>query len=76
MAKVKIKFSKTTASPPSLDPGEVAYSEASDTLFIGASSGAIVKIGGNGAFATDTEVAALIAAAIAAATQTIDGGTF
>lgn len=42
---LKIKRSQTTATPPSLAPGELAYSELSQNLFFG-SSGGVLKIGG------------------------------
>lgn len=43
---IKIKRSTTTATPPSLAEGELAYSEASNNLFIGTSGGNIENIGG------------------------------
>jgi phage-related tail fiber protein len=50
MANIQIKRSQTTATPQSLLVGELAYSEKSDTLFIGASGNAITAIGGSGLF--------------------------
>ena len=43
---VKIKRSTVTATPPSLEEGEMAYSETSGNLFIGLSGGNIAVIGG------------------------------
>jgi hypothetical protein len=47
---IQIKRSTTTATPPSLAAGELAYSEASDTLFIGSNAGAVIAIAGSGQF--------------------------
>ena len=45
---IKIKRSDTTATPPTLSSGELAYSENSGNLFYGRiSDGTPVKIGGN-----------------------------
>lgn len=45
---IRIKRSATTASPPTLAAGELAYSEQSGNLFYGRiSDGTPVKIGGN-----------------------------
>jgi hypothetical protein len=43
---IQIKRSTTTATPPTLAVGELAYSELSDNLFIGKTGNSIVKIGG------------------------------
>ena len=44
---IKIKRSTTTASPTTLTAGELAYSDNSDKLFIGApADNAVVAIGG------------------------------
>jgi hypothetical protein len=43
---VQIKRSATTATPPALAVGELAYSEASNNLFIGTTGTTITKIGG------------------------------
>jgi phage-related tail fiber protein len=51
MANIQIKRSQTTATPSSLLVGELAYSEKSDTLFVGASGNAVTAIGGAGLFA-------------------------
>lgn len=48
---VKIKRSITTATPSGLTEGELAYSEASDNLFIGKSGSNMAVIGGGGTFA-------------------------
>ena len=44
---IKIKRSQTTATPVTLEEGELAYSETSGNLFIGTSGANISKIGGN-----------------------------
>ena len=44
---IKIKRSTTSATPTSLAEGELAYSEASNNLFIGTSGGNITTIGGS-----------------------------
>ena len=46
---IKIKRSQVTATPISLSEGELAYSEASGTLFIGTSEANVTAIGGTGA---------------------------
>lgn len=43
---IKIKRSQVTATPPSLGEGELAYSENSNTLFIGTSGNNVTAIGG------------------------------
>jgi hypothetical protein len=43
----KIKFSQVTATPASLLVGELAYSTASNSFFIGDSTGTPIKIGGS-----------------------------
>ncbi len=48
---IQIKRSAVTASPSSLLVGEVAWSEVSDTLFIGESGAVVTPIGGPGTFA-------------------------
>lgn len=45
---VQIKRSATTATPPALADGELAYSSASENLFIGEPGNVIHKIGGKG----------------------------
>lgn len=49
---IKIKRSTTTATPPSLAEGELAYSENSGDFFIGTSGGNITKVGGASTVAT------------------------
>jgi hypothetical protein len=44
--KIQIKRSLVTSSPTSLSPGELAYSYASNTLFIGTVGGGPISIGG------------------------------
>ena len=44
---IQLKYSNSTATPSSLTQGEVAYSNNSNKLFVGLSSGAIVAIGGS-----------------------------
>ena len=43
---IQLKYSNATATPVSLAQGETAYSNNSNKLFVGLSSGAIVAIGG------------------------------
>ena len=43
---IQILRSEVTATPPALMAGELAYSEASSTLFIGKGDGTVVSIGG------------------------------
>jgi len=47
---IKTKFSAVTSTPTSLAVGELAYSDVSDTLFIGDNTGTPVAIGGAAAF--------------------------
>lgn len=47
---LRIKRSLTTAAPPSLNEGELAYSEQSQNLFLGTSGGNMTIIGGLGTF--------------------------
>ena len=44
---IQLKYSNSTSTPASLTQGEVAYSNNSNKLFVGLSSGAIVAIGGS-----------------------------
>lgn len=44
---IKILRSEVTATPPSLQPGQLAYSELSGTLFIGLQSGTVLAIAGS-----------------------------
>lgn len=48
---IQIKRSASTATPPALAQGELAWSESSDTLFIGESGPVVTAIGGPGSFA-------------------------
>ena len=48
---IQIKRSTTSATPPSLAAGELAWSETSKNLFIGESGNAITAIAGAGTFA-------------------------
>jgi len=43
---IRILRSATTATPPSLDQGQLAYSENSGNLFIGEAGAVVTKIGG------------------------------
>lgn len=43
---IQLKYSDTTATPPSLNTAEPAYSNNSNKLFIGQSDGSVVAIGG------------------------------
>lgn len=72
MAKVQIKRSKTAQAPSTLSNGELAYSFASQKLFIGDDQGNVIPIGGDGQFMTASEVATVVNTAI----DVIDGGTF
>lgn len=44
---IQLKYSNSTATPASLSQGEAAYSNNSNKLFVGLSSGAVVAIGGS-----------------------------
>ncbi len=44
--RIQIKRSLVTSTPTSLSPGELAYSYASNTLFIGTTGGGPIAIGG------------------------------
>lgn len=55
---IRILRSTTTATPPSLDQGQLGYSELSGNLFIGEAGSVVTKIGGE----TDTLKLAGIAA--------------
>lgn len=48
---IKIKRSTATATPATLAIGELAYSELSDTLFIGKSNSTVIALAGAGIFA-------------------------
>lgn len=49
--QIQIKRSATTAVPPSLLQGELAWSESSDTLYIGETGSVVTAIAGSGTFA-------------------------
>lgn len=52
---IQIKRSTTTATPPSLAVGELAWSEASDNLFIGESGSVVTAIAGPGTYAKKSD---------------------
>ena len=56
---IQIKRSSTTATPPSLAAGELAWSEVSKTLFIGESGNLVTPAGGAGVFAKKTDALSL-----------------
>jgi phage-related tail fiber protein len=72
MSSIQIKYSQTTATPPSLLIGELAYSEKSDTLFIGKSNNTVVAIGGSGFYVKKTDP--LTVTGDATSTGTLAGG--
>ena len=73
---IQIKRSATTATPPTLAVGELAWSELTDNLFIGGSGNVVTAIAGPGTFMkkldaytkaeTDTRIQAVVGAAPAA----------
>lgn len=69
---IQIKRSAITATPPSLLVGEMAWSEASDTLFIGESGNQVTAIGGAGIFARKADTFAVTGDATG--TGTLFGG--
>lgn len=56
---IQIKRSTTTATPPSLAAGELAWSEVSDNLFIGESGNVVTPIAGAGTFARKADSLAI-----------------
>lgn len=48
---LQIKHSAVTPTPPALEFGELAFSQASNTLFVGKADHTVVPIGGLGNFA-------------------------
>lgn len=56
---IQIKRSTTTATPPSLAAGELAWSETSKNLFIGESGNVITAIAGAGTFAKKADSLAI-----------------
>ena len=69
---IKTKFSAVTAQPSSLAVGELAYSDTSDTLWIGDNTGTPVAIGGAAAF---TKLAGIEAGAEVNDVLTVAGRT-
>ncbi len=69
---IQIKRSATTATPPSLAVGELAWSEASKNLYIGESGAVVTAIAGSGTFARKADAIALTGDA--AGTGTLSGG--
>ena len=74
--RIQIKRSTTTATPPTLAVGELAWSELTDNLFIGESGNVVTAIAGPGTYLkkvdaytkteTDTRIQAVVGAAPAA----------
>ena len=56
---LQIKRSTTTATPPTLAVGELAWSEVSDNLFIGESGNVVTPIAGPGTFARKADSLAI-----------------
>jgi phage-related tail fiber protein len=56
---IQIKRSAITATPPTLAVGELAWSEASDNLFIGESGNVVTAIAGAGTFARKADAFAI-----------------
>ncbi len=69
---IQVKFSAVTSTPTSLAVGELAYSDASDTLFIGDNTGTPVAIGGAAAF---TKLSGIEAGAEANTVDSVAGKT-
>ena len=69
---IKTKFSAVTAQPASLAVGELAYSDNSDTLWIGDNTGTPVAIGGAAAF---TKLAGIEAGAEVNTVDSVAGKT-
>lgn len=69
---IKTKFSAVTAQPTSLAVGELAYSDQSDTLWIGDNTGTPVAIGGAAAF---TKLAGIAAGAEVNTVTSVAGKT-
>lgn len=69
---IQIKRSSTTATPPSLAAGELAWSEVSKTLFIGESGNLVTPAAGAGVFAKKTDALALTGDA--SGSGTLSGG--
>lgn len=56
---LQIKRSTTTATPPTLAVGELAWSEVSENLFIGESGNVVAAIAGPGTFARKADSLAI-----------------
>lgn len=69
---IQIKRSSTTATPPTLAAGELAWSEVSKTLFIGESGNLVTPAAGAGVFAKKTD--ALSLTGDATGSGTLSGG--
>ena len=69
---MQIKRSATTATPPTLAVGELAWSEVSKTLFIGESGSVVTAAAGSGVFAKKADSFAV--SGDATGTGTLSGG--
>ena len=69
---IQIKRSATTATPPTLAVGELAWSEVSKTLFIGESGSVVTAAAGSGVFAKKADSFAV--SGDATGTGTLSGG--
>lgn len=69
---IQIKRSATTATPPSLAVGELAWSEVSKTLFIGESGSVVTAAAGSGVFSKKADSFAV--SGDATGTGTLSGG--
>ena len=69
---IQIKRSATTATPPTLSVGELAWSEVSKTLFIGESGSVVTAAAGSGVFAKKADSFAV--SGDATGTGTLSGG--
>ena len=69
---IQIKRSATTATPPTLAVGELAWSEVSKTLFVGESGSIVTAAAGSGVFAKKTD--SLAVSGDATGTGTLSGG--
>jgi phage-related tail fiber protein len=69
---IQIKRSATTATPPTLAVGELAWSEVSKTLFVGESGSVVTAAAGSGVFAKKADSFAV--SGDATGTGTLSGG--
>ena len=69
---IQIKRSTTTATPPTLATGELAWSELTKTLFIGESGSVVTAAAGSGVFARKADSFAV--SGDATGTGTLSGG--